>query len=174
MNTISRNKISGFTVIEMFIALAVLAILVTVALPSMENVAAKADMKAATDQVAQAFRTAKNAARLTNTSVRVTFTTNALGNNTISFGFKNNGWLDSADDEGNLQRRMTLPVIRLPARIAVNGNTVFTYDALGMVNPTPSTIELVSTANSDYASTVTIDTRMGHVVAQYEHPEDPS
>jgi len=161
----------------MFMALAALAIVFAVALPSLENTAAKADMNAATEQVAQAFRTAKNAARLTSTRVTVTLTANGSGDNTISFAFAN-GTVDGegtayADNEGNAQSRMALPVIRLPAQIAVNGETVFTYDALGMVDTTGS-IALVSTADSDYASTVTINTLMGHVVAQYEHPGDPS
>ena len=171
MNTVSRKKVSGFTVIEMFIALAVLAILVAVALPSMENVAAKADMKAATDEVAQAFRTAKNAARLTNSSVTVTFTTNESGNNTISFAFANNGGAAAADNEGNAQRRMELPVIKLPANVAVDADTaVFTYNSMGMVNAT-GTIALASTADDKYSSTVAINTLMGHVVTQYDEIE---
>jgi prepilin-type N-terminal cleavage/methylation domain-containing protein len=178
MNAVSRKKASGFTVIEMFIALAVLAIVLAVALPSLENTAAKADMKAATDQVAQAFRTAKNAARLTSTRVTVTFTDNESGDNTISFAFAN-GTVDGegtayADNEGNAQRRMALPVIRLPAQIAVSGDqTEFTYDPLGMVDAM-GTIALASTVEEQYASTVAITSTMGHVVAQYEHEEDQS
>lgn len=178
MNTVSRKRISGFTVIEMFVALAVLAILLGVALPSIENVVAKADMKAATDQVAQAFRAAKNAARLTNSSVTVTLTTSGSGNNTISFVFAN-GTVDAsgtalADNEGNAQRRMALPVITLPARISVSGNTsTFTYDPLGMIDAT-GTIAITSIADNQYASTVSINTIMGHIVTQYEHLGDQS
>ena len=172
MNTVSRKKVSGFTVIEMFIALAVLAILLAVALPSMENVAAKADMKAATDQVAQAFRTAKEAARLTNSSVTVTLTTSGTGNNTVSFAFAN-GTVDAdgtafANNEGNAQKRMALPVIKLPANVAVSADTsVFTYNPMGMVDAT-GTIALASTADDKYSSTVAINTLMGHVIAQYD------
>lgn len=170
-NTMARKKVSGFTVIEMFIALAVLAILVAVALPSMENVAAKADMKAATDQVAQAFRTAKEAARLTNSSVTVTLSTSGSAN-TVRFAFAN-GTVDAAgtafaNNEGNAQRRMALPVIKLPVNVAVDADTsVFTYNPMGMVNAT-GTIALASTTDDKYSSTVAINTLMGHVVTQYD------
>jgi len=172
MNTVSRTKVSGFTVIEMFVALAVLAIVLGVAMPSMANAAAKADMESATDQVAQAFRIAKNAARLNNTSVTVTLTDSESGDNTISFAFAN-GAVDGdgtayADNEGKAQRRMALPVIRLPARIAVSGDsTEYTFNPMGMVDGT-GTIVLVSTADEQYSSTVAINTLMGHVIAQYD------
>lgn len=149
----------GFTLIEMMVALAVLAILVVFGSPALENSGARSDMKKATDQVAQAFREAKNAARANNSAVTVTLTTNETANS-ISFLFSNG--TDTADSG------QTLPTIVLPERVTVETATPeFTFDSLGMVNTTGS-IALISAANADFASTVAINTLMGHVTSSYD------
>lgn len=168
MNGISAKGHHGFTVIEMLLVLSAFTIFLAFAVPSFHNSSARAEMKEATDQVAQAFRTAKNVARLTNSTVTMTLTTNRPGDNSISFVFDDTGTNNiDIDIEGSTGKKMTLPGIVLPARVALMGDTsVFSYDALGMVNTT-GTITLASTSIPHYTSTVVVNDLMGRVIVDY-------
>ncbi len=158
----ARQGNRGFTLIELIIALAVLAIMLAIAVPSMQNVMARSDIKEATDVVTQAFRSAKQTARISNFSVTVTLTTNGSANN-ISFLFP--------DGTNMAESGRVLPPIQLPEKISVSGDTVvFTYSPMGMISATgtiPATITLVSTLNNEHASTVVINSTMGYITASY-------
>jgi len=148
----------GFTLIELVIALAVLAIMLALAAPSMRNIAARADIKEATDVVVQALRSAKHSARLSNCSVTVTLTTNGSANN-ISFLFP--------DGSNTAENGLSLLPIELPEKISVSAaTTTFTYNPMGMINAT-GTITLASTLNNQQASTIVINNTMGYVTASY-------
>ena len=161
MNTHVRKSHLGVTLIELLVALSVLAILLAFASPALRNTGARADIKQATDQVAQAFRTAKNTARINNSNVTLTLTTNGSAN-TISLVIVN----CSVADEAANRCQQPLPV-QLPNQVSVTAATsVFTYNPLGMIDAT-GTIALASTVNSDFASSVAVNTLMGHVTASY-------
>ncbi len=153
MKAYIRNKNRGVTLIEMLVALGVLAIVLSTAGPAMQNIAARSDIKQATDQVVQAFRTAKQAARVTNSSVTVSLTTGE-SDNSISFTI--------AAGAG-----MSLPALVLPAQISVSSDTTeFTFNSMGMIDG-KDTISLASTLNSEHASTVVINNTMGHITASF-------
>ena len=153
MNAYTTNGNRGFTLIELFVALAVLAVLLSIAGPAMQHIAARSDIKQATDQVLQAFRTAKQAARVSNSSVTVNLTTGD-SDNSISFAI--------VADTG-----MSLPVMTLPGKISVSGDTaVFTFNSMGMIDST-DTISLASTLDSQHASTIVINNTMGHVTDSF-------
>lgn len=158
MNTVSTRS-RGFTLIEMMVALAALAIVVVFATPVLQNNAARSDMKEATDQIAQAFLQAKNAARINNSNVRLTLTTNEMGNR-VTFAFDNGS---SISDSGQM-----LPAVVLPETVSVITETPeFVFSRLGVVNTTGS-IALVSTARSELSSTVAINTLMGHAITSFD------
>lgn len=158
MNTVSTRS-RGFTLIEMMVALAALAIVVVFATPVLQNAAARSDMQEATDQVAQAFLQAKNAARINNSKVRLTLTTNEMANR-ITFEFANGS---SISDSGQM-----LPVVVLPETVSVITETPeFVFSGLGVVNTT-GTIALVSTARSGLSSTVAINTLMGRATSSID------
>ncbi len=157
-----RNR--GITLIELMISLGVMAILLALATPAMQDVGARSDIKEATDGVVRAFRVAKNAARLSSTNVAVTFTTNQSPN-TITFAFV--AYLDVNNTNISANGLQKLPAIDLPAKISVSSDTtVFVFDSMGMIDAT-GTITLASTINSAHASTVVINNTMGYVTASY-------
>jgi type IV fimbrial biogenesis protein FimT len=163
MKEFNQPKAKGVTLIELLVALSVLAILVAFASPSLQDTAAKASMREATEQVALALRTAKNSARINNASVTVTLTTDEA-NNTISFAFPN--------DSNTADSGQTLPQVILPPDITVSSDTpAFVFSPLGMVNTTGS-ISLASTENEEFSSTVAINSLMGHVTAHYDSGDD--
>jgi prepilin-type N-terminal cleavage/methylation domain-containing protein len=160
MNVYQTGENRGFTIIEMMIALGVLAILLTVVGPALQNTAARSDLKEATDLVTQAFRITKSAARITNSSVRMELVTDGA-NPVINFKFLNTDDIISADG-------MRLPPIQLPKDISVGGDTLeFTFDPMGIIDAT-DTITLASTINSDHASSVEVVNNMGHVSASID------
>ena len=160
MNAYMGKENRGVTLIEMMVALAVLAILLSFAGPVLRNTAARSDIKEATDLVVQAFRVTKSAARVTNSSVRMALVTDGV-NPVINFTFLNTDDLVSADG-------MRLPPIRLPQKISVGGDTLeFTFDSMGMIDAT-DTITLASTINSDHASSVEVVNEMGFVTASID------
>jgi prepilin-type N-terminal cleavage/methylation domain-containing protein len=168
MNIFLRKRYQGFTIIEMMVALSVLAILLAFATPALQNSAARSDIKQATDQVAQAFARAKNAARINNSGVKLTLSTNE-SNNTITFEF-----LDAPDaDKPNIAASgESLPDVRLPGKISVTAAiSEFNYNPMGMIDAT-GTVTLASTTNPDFSSTVAVNTLLGHVTANINYGEE--
>ncbi len=154
----------GVTLIELVIAMAILAIMLALAAPSLQKIAARAEIKDATDIVAQAFRTAKHSARVNNSSVTLTLTTNGSANG-ISFIFRNAP--DPVDEPWISDSGTRLPDVQLPEKISVSGATAaFTYSPMGLINAT-GTITLVSTRDAQFASTVVVNNTMGYITASY-------
>jgi len=144
----------GMTMVEVIIVIVIIGIMMAFAAPSMRAVAVRSDLKAATDNVIQAVRMAKNRARVTNRPVTVTFTTSNT-HNTISFQFPGAGTM-----------ALATPNIDLPANITVEAEpAVFQFDPMGTIVgfTQSSSITLTSTLNSSETETVNIINAMGYV-----------
>jgi Tfp pilus assembly protein FimT len=69
MHRISKNRCQGITLIEIMMILGVLAIMLSFAAPSVSGATARADMRAATENLHYSIRIARNAARRDESSV---------------------------------------------------------------------------------------------------------
>jgi len=166
MKQFNRKNNRGITLVEMMISFSVAAILLTLAGTSMQDVSARSEIKASTGEVVQALRSAKHAARLTNTSVTTEIKlADDNSNYIITFAFA-----DHQDGDGNANlasNGLRLVDIELSDRILVSSNTmVFKFDSMGMVNTT-GVITLMSLVDSDYESSVFINNTMGYVTSSY-------
>lgn len=64
MNRISKNRCQGITLIEILMILGVLIIMVSFAAPSVSGATARADMRAASENLHYSIRIARNTARM--------------------------------------------------------------------------------------------------------------
>ena len=74
-----RARNEGITVLEVLIALGVLVVFLSFAAPSLSNVAAKADFRAAVENVEMSIHMARNTARVLNTEVVMHFESGERG-----------------------------------------------------------------------------------------------
>ncbi len=150
-----KNKQYGMTLIELLLALGIAAILVVMAVPTVTHAFARSNVRAATENVVQALRLAKNTARAASTTVTVTFTANQ-GSNTITFAFP--------DGSNILAGSITLEPVQLPTRITLvaDDNTTFQFDSMGMVDNLGALI-VTSTLNTSFTRTITVVNSLGRV-----------
>ncbi len=144
----------GVTMVEVMIVIVIIGIMMAFAAPSMRGVAARSDLKTATDNVIQALRMAKNRARVTNRPVTVTFSTSTT-HNSISFQFP-----------GEDAMALATPNIDLPANITVEASpATFQFDPMGTITgfSQASSITLTSTLKSSETETINIVNAMGYV-----------
>jgi len=144
----------GVTMVEVLIVIVIIGIMMALAAPSMRAVAARSEIKTATDNVVQAIRMAKNKARVTNRPVTVTFTTGDTGNS-ISFQFP-----------GQETMALATPNIDLPANITVEAApATFQFGPMGTIVGfnQASSIILTSTLKSSETATIKIVNSMGYV-----------
>lgn len=137
------------------IVVSILALGLVLATPSLESVFARAATKSATDDVAQAFRIAKNTARVTNIPVTLTFTTLDSGNSVV-FTFPGGAAV--------INNGRTMPEIFLPDKITVTAEPeVFTFSPMGMIVgfSEASTVSLTSTIDSSHTATISIVNELG-------------
>ena len=138
----------GITLVEILIVVSVLAILASFAIPSFGKAAAKAELKAALENVQYSVDTARNIARMNGTSVSLD--------------------LDNADGEGAFQLVFSSPnpnksrllndlqAYRLPEDVRLESElNSYVFDDRGVVT-TPGTITIVSTAYDSMRSSVPV------------------
>ena len=166
MKSFNIRKNHGVTLIELMISMSAISILLTFAGVSMQDATARSEIKAATAEVVHAFRTAKNAARLTNSGVttEIRLARDESGY-IISFAFDAH---QRQGGEANISLNgLELVDIELSKKISVSADTMsYRFDSLGMINKT-GTISLVSTIDNEQTSTVVINNTMGYVTASY-------
>ena len=156
MPGVALPRSKGVSVVELLIVLSVIAVMLALAAPSLQSVAARADIKAAAEDVSQAVRMAKNTARVTSQPVTVTFSTGTSGNS-ISFAFADGGDTSSSG--------LKLPSMDITEKISVATELpAITFDPMGLiVGFTAGTIVLTSTVDSSKAMTVSIVNNLGYV-----------
>lgn len=112
-----RQRISGFSLIEMMVAIAVLAILASVAAPAYQGMIAGNHVSATTNEILELLATAQAEARNRQTTVNVTVASTTDGQN----------WsIAPADDSDNVLNRM---LVRNNANIEVAS----TFNAIGFL-----------------------------------------
>jgi len=142
-----RSK--GITLIEILIALGILIILLSFAMPSVSGAATRAEMKAAVENVEWSLQSARNLARMTESSVTVHIPA-AIPDKLQTITFSNSG----RDGESRISQ---LQEFTLPAEIVlVSGQEAFEFDSRGLVK-TPGLILLASNVDESVKRTVTIN-----------------
>ena len=168
MKQFNRKYCSGISLAEIMIGIAVGAILLTMAGMSMKNSSARTEIEATTDVVVQAFRSAKQAAVLANTSV--TAEIKLADDNSgyiITFAFADHQ--DGDENVNQAKNGLRLVDIELSDRILVSSNyLVYTFDPLGMVDKS-GIITLVSTLDSDYESMVVVNSTIEYVTSSFSN-----
>jgi type II secretory pathway pseudopilin PulG len=140
----SRSR--GVTVVEILLVISVLIILLTFAMPGIDRATARAEMKAAAENVQYSIDTARRLARGTESSVVLR--------------------AESAGDAGGQRVRLTGPSVgatmgaqdyRLPETIRlVPDGAVFTFDERGLVQ-NPGKLTLMSLANEAVVSELRVE-----------------
>ncbi len=147
----------GFSLTELMIVLFIMALGLLAVAPSLESVFARSDTKAATENVVQAFRIAKNTARVTNIPVTLTFSTLDAGNS-AAFTFPGGTAVTTND--------RVLSDISLPDNIAVTATpAVFTFSPMGTIVGfvAASTVSLTSSVDTSHNATINVVNEMGQI-----------
>lgn len=129
----------GITLIEILLALSVLVILVAFALPSVGNATARAEMKAAFENLQYSFDTARKVARLTESSVIVVIESTA-GDTSQTIAFEGAGTSGRHSGPG-------IPEYALPSDVLLESeHDRFVFDRRGLAEQ-PGLIRLASRTN---------------------------
>jgi type IV fimbrial biogenesis protein FimU len=147
--TVSRNPASfskGITLIEILLALGLLVILLSFAMPSVSGAASKAEMRAAAENVQYSLQIARKTARMTEASVSMHISPEGKEPGR-AFSFSSTG---GADGNGRLQ----IPDFILPADIQlVSDFESYLFNERGLVE-NPGRILLVSALDESVTSTI--------------------
>ena len=138
----------GITLVEILLVVALLIIIAAFALPSAGTASARAEMNAAVENLAYSIDTARNVARLTESSVNLSITpsTDDL-THVISFS--------GSDHSG--QRLPGMQEYRLPDAIELTASRDrFVFDRRGLVDQ-PGRIMLVSRVDDSIVADLPID-----------------
>jgi len=144
MMRFSGNRQKGFTLIELVIVVAMVAILAGIIVPGMGGMVARSAINSAEQDLMQAFRTAKNVARDRDTSVTITLT---QANRDVT--------ITSAD--GSLNQTVTLPAGTSPSV-----SDAFIFSPMGLINKI-GTVTLISSRDNTMTRTITIQTLFGQM-----------
>jgi type II secretory pathway pseudopilin PulG len=144
-----RLRARGITLVEILIVISLLVILVAFALPSAGNASARAEMKAALENLEYSVGTARNVARLTESSISLNIESlPGRGAQTITFS-------NPAQVPG--KGGPDIPDYRLPEGILlVSDRDHFVFDARGLVEHSGK-IQLVSRADEEITSELDIN-----------------
>ena len=145
----------GITLIEIFVVLAVVAVLLASAATPLERMSARVDVDIARENIVHALRSAQHSAIRANTPVRVFLSGNTLNNRLIA-GFSRH------------RRPMDfyyLPNYTLPKHVTVKmteGMSMIEYLPIGRVS-SMGVISLSSTIHPDYVVNIRIANAAGHL-----------
>jgi len=148
-SVINGARARGITLVEILLALSVLIILVAFALPAAGTASARADLKAALENLDYSVGTARNVARLTESSISITIEPPS-GTETQVIRFSQVG-------EASGKQLPDIPEYRLPESVqVVSDQERYVFNARGLVE-SPGRILLVSRADDEITSTLDID-----------------
>ena len=139
----------GVTLIEIFVALAALAIVLAVASTPLQRISARADVDIARDSIVGALETARSSARRANTPVRVYLSENASDNRLVAGFSPHRGAIDF----------YPMPNYVLPQHVTValtGGLSVIEYLAAGAASGR-GMIRLSSTYDPDYVVAIHVE-----------------
>jgi len=148
-SVINGARARGITLVEILLALSVLIILVAFALPAAGTASARADLKAALENLDYSVGTARNVARLTESSISITIEPRS-GTEAQVITFSQVG-------EASGKQLADIPEYRLPESVQlVSDQERYVFNARGLVE-SPGRILLVSRADDEITSTLDID-----------------
>jgi Tfp pilus assembly protein FimT len=139
-----RNR--GITIVELLMVVSVLVILVSFAVPGIDRATASAEMKAATEHVQYSIDTARQLARLTESTVRL-HTDPASG--ATAQRIRLSGPL-LGESLGKQEYRLPESIRLVPTR------SVFTFDKQGLVK-NPGSLVLLSRADDAISSELRVE-----------------
>ena len=151
MHRKSENCCRGVTLIETLMAVGFLAIIASFAAPSISNATARADMRAAAENLQYSIRIARNTARMIESEVAMNILEEGPGgqNQRITFTVSQPGLKTLAQpalQDNNLPEGIML----------VSQNTSFEFDGRGIVQ-NPGVITLVSRTDESFFIEFTIE-----------------
>jgi len=136
----------GITLIEILLAISVLVILVSFALPSVNGATVKSEMRAAAENVEHSIHAARNLARMNDKPVAVHF--ESAPYDRITF---------SAPGAGRNDFSSALQEYRLPDQIQlVSNRESFVFDRRGLIDA-PGQVTLVSRVDNDITQSFDVD-----------------
>ena len=149
MQTLSKNRYWGVTLVEILLILSLLAIIASLAVPSMSGATAKAEMRAASENMQFSIRSAKNTARMTESTVNMILSEGAGEQaQLITFSVSRSGL--KALGQPGLQEN------RLPMNIKlVSDYSSYEFDSRGMVQ-NPGMITLVSLTDESLITNIEV------------------
>ena len=150
-NTFARQRFraQGITLVEILMAISLLVILVAFALPSVGNATARAEMKAVLENLEYSVGTARNVARLTESSISLNIES-LPGTKVQTITFSRPGQMPG-------QRGPDIPDYRLPEGIQlVSDRDRFVFDPRGLVEH-PGRVQLVSRTDEEITSELDIN-----------------
>lgn len=149
-NPVFRSR--GITLVEILLVISVLVILLSFAMPSAGSATARAELKAAFENVQYSVDAARNAARMTESSVSLDIVSNGLGLSGPSSDVGSAQTITFGREAGP-----DLQDYRLPEGIRlVADRDSYVFDERGLVSE-PGRILLVSEADESPTSTVEIE-----------------
>ncbi len=141
MHRVARNRCLGVTLIEILLILGLLVIVASFAAPAMSGATARADMRAASENLQYSIRIARKTARMTESVVTMNIMEDGQSeqNQRITFSVSEKG--------RKALGQLELQEDRLPADITlVSDYSSYQFDGRGIVK-NPGTITLVSRAD---------------------------
>jgi prepilin-type N-terminal cleavage/methylation domain-containing protein len=145
----SVTRARGITLVEILLVISVLAIVAAFALPAADTAAARAELKAAAENLEYSVGTARNVARLTESSISLDIESSPVDEpQTIAFSYpgKKPG-----------KRGPDIQPYRLPEGVElISDRDRFVFDPRGMVEQ-PGRILLVSRADKELTSALDIN-----------------
>ena len=143
--SIARSR--GITVIEILMVVSLVAILISFAIPSVSGAAARAEMKAATENVEFSIDAARKVARMTGRPVTLHVDRRAEGSSAIGF---------SSPDSQLIDVSGMIPQYRFPEDIHLESDReTYRFDDRGLVE-IPGQLVLVSVVDETITSVVRI------------------
>lgn len=149
ISAINSAQARGITLVEVLLAVSVLIILVAFALPSAGTATARADLKAALENLDYSVGTARNVARLTESSISITIEPSSGAEaQAVIFSHAANAPGTGIPD---------IPEYRLPESVhIVSDQERFVFNSRGMVER-PGRILLISRSDDGISATLDID-----------------
>jgi Tfp pilus assembly protein FimT len=146
----SRKFQAGITLLEVLIALGLLVVLLSFATPSLSGATARAELKAATENVDLNIRMARNTARQMNTDVIMHLeTSHSARHHSISYSVPGR--------QKDIAAVTTLMDYQFPESVRiVAGQTDIRFDSHGLVEP-PVQLMLISLLDDDVNKRILIE-----------------
>ena len=145
----SRSR--GFTLVEILMVVAVLVILVSFAMPSVGNATARAELKAAVENVQYSIDAARNLARMTESSVAVNIRPTSQPETAAGAESRSGG-----EPQRIMFSRPELQDYLLPAGIRlVADHDTYVFDSRGLVLE-PGRVTLLSATDESISSAIDI------------------